>query len=558
MENKIKTDSWVDNVEIKDENFLGRKTLDYSSFSKGTTIPIRYHEKFLNCISVTLKRGDRVKVKLFIEDIEYNGVLRWPNAKDRKGITIQLIYSQGKKIEDILKRRCKISYEYIMNYYNDRKKKPTVIPDEYKEYIDFYKGDEVNSFIMKLITKDEGGSEEDEFVEEEEDDFIDEINEMGSIKDEVHHVYNYIRSKGFYYDESLIKNLYISLRTRPFVILSGISGTGKSKLIELFAEAIGANHKNRRFNLIPVKPDWSDATDILGYRNIEGRFIPGIIVNIAYEAMKNLDKPYFICLDEMNLARVEYYFSDILSLMEGRNTNLEGEIITKEILSKEQFGSDMISFEKYGDVYIPENLYIIGTVNMDETTFQFSKKVLDRANVIEFNKVELRHSFEDLFLDKVNMKRYNNDFLKSHFLKIGECEEYKELVYEIIDKLVEINSVLEEYNQQFAFRVRDEIVFYIIYAREYNLLEFDEAFDNCIVQKILPKLNGNSNDIQEILIKLFNLFNGTNIGSDDYLGNDELQVMNKCKATSKYKLASEKIIYMLRRFMRDGFTTFWQ
>ncbi|WLC82791.1 hypothetical protein KTC97_11670 [Clostridium estertheticum] len=118
--------------------------------------------------------------------------------------------------------------------------------------------------------------------------------------------------------------------------------------------------------LVPVRPDWSDATDLLGYRNIENKFVPGIIIDVAYEAMKNIDKPYFLCLDEMNLARVEYYFSDILSTMETRSIK-DDEIITQRLLSRAQFGKDERAYDKYGDVYIPQNLYIIGTVNMDKS-----------------------------------------------------------------------------------------------------------------------------------------------------------------------------------------------
>ncbi|WP_309245292.1 McrB family protein [Clostridium estertheticum] len=191
-------------------------------------------------------------------------------------------------------------------------------------------------------------------------------------------MYKYITSKGFYYTKNLITNFYLSLKTKPFVILSGISGTGKSKIVELFAQAVGANRDNQRFKLVPVRPVWSDATDLLGYRNIENKFVPGIIIDVAYEAMKNIDKSYFLCLDEMNLARVEYYFSDILSTMETRNIK-DDEIITQSLLSRAQFGKDERAYDKYGDAYIPQNLYIIGTINMDENTFPFSKKVLDRA-----------------------------------------------------------------------------------------------------------------------------------------------------------------------------------
>ena len=160
------------------------------------------------------------------------------------------------------------------------------------------------------------------------------------------------RAKLFTY---IFKYFYLCLKTKPFVILSGISGTGKSKMVKLFAEALGANSKNNRFKMIPVKPEWSDSTDLLGYRNIEGNFILGIITSIAYSAIKNPKFPYFICLDEMNLARVEYYFSDILSLMETRRRDSNFKIVTEKFFSKEQFGKDKEAFEKYKDIYIPDN-----------------------------------------------------------------------------------------------------------------------------------------------------------------------------------------------------------
>ncbi|MCI7442529.1 MAG: AAA family ATPase, partial [Clostridium sp.] len=324
----------------------------------------------------------------------------------------------------------------------------------------------------------------------------------------------------------------------------------KSKIVQLFAEAIGAN-----FKMVPVKPEWSDSTDLLGYRNIEGKFIPGIITSIAYDAIKNPKFPYFICLDEMNLARVEYYFSDILSLMETRKMKENSNIVTEKLLNKEQFGTDRESFEKYKDVYIPENLYIIGTVNMDETTFPFSKKVLDRANVIEFNKVNLFYDFENTSSKKEEYWIYDNEFLKSEFLKLADCKEYKDIAIKVIDELVKINSILERYNKQFGLRIRDEIVFYMIYALKDNVMDFNKALDYCILQKILPKISGSDIEVFDILIKLFNLFNNTKY--DINLEKEQLKEMNKEVNSSKYKLTSEKLINMIRRFIENGFTTFW-
>jgi MoxR-like ATPase len=376
---------------------------------------------------------------------EFSGVVLWPSSKGRSGMTVQLRYS-NKALLEILKEKLEVSYDYIVQYEKENDKKPSTIPEEYQEYIDFYKGDKIDTFMLELIPKSKSKPEDEELEDDVilEDELDNEFVTINNINSEITYIHNYITSKGFYYTKDLITNFYLSLKTKPFVILSGISGTGKSKIVELFAQSVGANRDNQRFKLIPVRPDWSDATDLLGYRNIENKFVPGIIIDAAYEAMKNVDKPYFLCLDEMNLARVEYYFSDILSSMETR-TIIDDEIITQKLLSKAQFGKDERAYDKYGDVYIPQNLYIVGTVNMDETTFPFSKKVLDRANTMEFNKVDLKYNFDRVELDEISSKNYHNDFFKSQYLKISKCrnEEINNLAYGFLSRTylaAEINN----------------------------------------------------------------------------------------------------------------------
>ncbi|MDV4151761.1 AAA family ATPase [Clostridium sp. AL.422] len=555
------SDSWCD-IDINDSTFLGRKRTDYSSFYMGTTIPLRYHEVFLSNLSEELHKGKSIKVKLIINDKIYRGQVVWPASKGRSGVTIQLKYSE-KALLELLRTKLEVSYRYIMNYLKEENKKPKDIPDEYKEYIDFYKGDELNTFILKLVNREMiDGIEDEELQIVDENENYDKDNEVINnfiVSELVKDIYNYIKSNGFIYDLELINNIYVSLKTKPFIILSGISGTGKSKLVELFANALGATISNGRFNLIPVKPDWSDSTDILGYRDIEGKFNPGIISKIAYKAMLNPEVPYFICLDEMNLARVEYYFSDILSLIETRRFNDDNEIITNNLLSKEQIGRDAAAISKYGDVYIPQNLYIIGTVNMDETTFPFSKKVLDRANTIEFNEVNLDYSFDDEeSIEKPISKVYHNDLLKSEFIKISQCKLYKDIAAKVINDLIDINNVLESHNQHFGYRVRDEIVFYMIYSLRDNLMTYEEAFDYCVTQKILPKISGSSDETLDVLKELFSLFNNYNFRNNDYLDNNVIKAMENSVENSSYKLTNKKLIYMIRRFIRDGFTSFWQ
>lgn len=391
------------------------------------------------------------------------------------------------------------------------------------------------------------------------------------IRDVIKYIHDYIASKGYEYSIDIIKNLYLSLKTKPFVILYGISGTGKSKLVELFAEAIGATREDGTYNLIPVRPDWSDASELIGYRNIESKFQPGILTNIIKEAVKHKEIPYFVCLDEMNLARVEYYFSDILSIMETRDKKDE-EVKTDKLIRSELFGGDLEAVESFGDLYIPENLYIIGTVNMDETTFPFSKKVLDRANTIEFNEVNLDYDF-DREEDELHPKICSNKLLLSEYIKIAECKEKKNTAKDVIKQLNKINEILRKCDMQFAYRVRDEVVFYVIYAAHEELMDFDKALDYAIKQKILPRIGGSSEEIEKCLLELFIYCSkmDQNTFTSDYIDEDILKKMSKYledekkklkedskeNSVCKYPISSEKILKMLWRFNKDGFTTFW-
>lgn len=140
--------------------------------------------------------------------------------------------------------------------------------------------------------------------------------EQLSTKDTLDQIKKYIAAKGFTFNEGLVENYYLSLKSKPFVILAGTSGTGKTRLVRLFAEAIGATSQNGRYKLVSVRPDWSDSSDLFGHVNLNDKFIPGAIIDFVKQAELDSRNPYFLCLDEMNLARVEYYLSDILSIIE--------------------------------------------------------------------------------------------------------------------------------------------------------------------------------------------------------------------------------------------------
>ncbi len=376
-----------------------------------------------------------------------------------------------------------------------------------------------------------------------------------TVKDTISRIKNYIEAKGFSYSDGLIENFYLSLKSKPFVILAGTSGTGKTRLVRLFAEAVGANSGNGRYKMVSVRPDWSDSSDLFGHVDLNGKFIPGAIIDFVKRAELDSTHPYFLCLDEMNLARVEYYLSDFLSVIETRDSQA-GHIVSDPLVSGTYYGSDAAAAGKYGTVPFPENLYVIGTVNMDETTFPFSRKVLDRANTIEFSFVDLTPPTEwaSEMLAPLNL---SNGFLKTEYLLLAQCADQQEAVNSYCLELQRLNRILQEANAHVGYRVRDEVVFYLLNNKAAELLPENEAIDNEIMQKILPRIQGSSASIKNMLCELFRVCAG------DYEGqNTESDLSSKMmtvaqKPDCKYPKSAQKIAFMVRRFEEDGFTSYW-
>ena len=644
--------------KVDNPHILGRKYVDKSLLQQGTTIPLYLVESFLENISNNkIPLGTQVNVKIIIENVKYDNNIRNVNRSKVNSDTIQLMFRKKSGILDYLNDK----FKYTANLLQENDKVET------DEYIDFYKGEEINEFICKLnthkssyeyfidniksqkmnksykiallscfikdnkiadsVTYDEifdslkiyySNSKHREDLREIKDlelwnknkyiskmketamkylpkeYFIqDNENEQYSLSDDikqyienpefiqqfknaiaflenkyfgeenmkqlkvtsqskkeiVDNIFKYISSQGYEYSKELISNLYLSLKTKPFVILAGISGTGKSKIVRLFAESLGATVENNQFNMISVRPDWNDSTELIGYKNLESKFIKGKLTQIIEEASQNLDNPYFVCLDEMNLARVEYYLSDYLSVIESRR-KVDDKIVTDKLI----YDSEIDEEETLS---LPENLYIVGTVNMDDTTFQFSRKVLDRANTIEFSEVNLENLFGLTSIEENVDKSIEvyNDFLKSTYLKTIDIEdEYRDYAIEINKKIIDINNILKKSQKQFAYRVRDEILFYMIENKKANLLDENEAFDYQIMQKDLPTISGSENLVKETLVNLFNFVCEKEILNDSDIEEAE-QFLNS--QDIKYKKSAEKIIYMLKGYNYDGYASYW-
>lgn len=384
---------------------------------------------------------------------------------------------------------------------------------------------------------------------------------MSETQKTINHIKSYIQSEGFTYEGNLIENFYLSLKSKPFVILAGTSGTGKTRLAKLFAESIGATEENGQYKLVPVRPDWSDSSDLFGHLDLNDQFVPGAIIDFIKEASvpENISKPYFLCLDEMNLARVEYYMSDFLSIIETRDFDSNKRIKTSALMSPEKYGTKGDAATKYGNLCLPENLYIVGTVNMDETTFPFSKKVLDRANTIEFSLVDLMPKFEEQN-ENIEPEVQDNDFLKSEYLKIAECASEKDFITKWTKNLIAINTVLENASLHVGYRVRDEIMFYMLNNKNAgDLMSPEEAFDHEIMQKILPRIQGSSQSIKDVLCELFKICAGdySDISDKNDSASQQMLYFIESSTSIKYINSAKKIQFMTRRFEEDGFTSYW-
>ena len=226
-----------------------------------------------------------------------------------------------------------------------------------------------------------------------EDEFQAIIDRMGGVRlseiEMLSHIKRYIAARGYYFDDETLYNYHICLKTRPFVILAGLSGTGKSKLSQLYAEAIGHTVSEGRYLRLAVRPSWNDDRYLLGYFNtISNDYVTEPALDFILDAEADRRNLYFFCLDEMNLAHVEYYFSQFLSAMEEENPAdrriiLYGRSLEKRLANQ----SSRPGIDR--TVFLPTNLLFTGTINVDETTQPISDKVIDRANTIEFFQVAL-------------------------------------------------------------------------------------------------------------------------------------------------------------------------
>jgi MoxR-like ATPase len=329
-----------------------------------------------------------------------------------------------------------------------------------------------------------------------------------------------VLDSGFNFKEALLDGFLAALISKPFTILTGASGTGKTKIAELLAKHL-SDEAASSYATVPVGADWTDNRNVLGFVNHlrddgmgEGQaiFQSTKVLDLLLNADKNPDYPHFLILDEMNLSHVERYFSDFLSVMEQKDGELklhsEGDL---RLLRSQD---DKIGVPQA--LAYPKNLFVIGTVNIDETTYMFSPKVLDRANVIEFTV-----SAEDIGVFLAEPKAYQDieraeEGIAEGFLDLarkareadwGTLEEPASK--DIAAHLLNLFKILKAGRFEFAYRTAKEVNTYLRVCRHlstnsaaWDAGSWSEDLDDQILQKLLPKLHGSVGRVGGLLAAL--------------------------------------------------------
>lgn len=375
-------------------------------------------------------------------------------------------------------------------------------------------------------------------------------------------------------EASFFRPYITAIKSKPFLLLAGISGTGKSRIVRELARACWEEdsdeykaQKPKNFEMVQVKPNWHDSSELIGYvSRVSGKaeFVAGDFLKFVARAWEDQDTPYFLCLDEMNLAPVEQYFAEYLSVVESRKCGEDGVVTTDPILKKEDaewyfnltaaITSDenvRKRFNKDG-ICIPQNLIVVGTVNMDETTFSFSRKVLDRAMTIEMNEVNLHGG---LTKRHESIGKLGKDELVGSAVEgVDVYDDYTDVCNTALSYLQKVNDVLEGTPFKIAYRTRNEFLLYVVNNLPYNKDKdgndlpqgyvIARALDEITSMKILSRIEGDDTKVKDSLLNALSqvIADGLNTITDEE---------HPVKSVSVAKLDE------MKNRLQSGYTSFW-
>lgn len=346
-----------------------------------------------------------------------------------------------------------------------------------------------------------------------------------------------VAESGFNFSPLQVTTFVTAVRSNPFVILAGPSGTGKTHLPMILAETTQS-----RCEIVSVKPNWTDSSDLLGYVDLHGNFQQGVFTKFLREANADLGTQYFFILDEMNLARIEYYFAEVLSAMETMKFDDEtGTSFSRPLLAH------MNLEEAWSQVRLSSNVTIVGSINLDETTNALSPKVLDRAFVLDFSEVSL--ATFGVKKSTQSLVKWSSELWGSRRVPISSQLDPATVSWatDIAKQLEAINRILSPGGVGFAYRLRDHVLQFLLAARdlqtEFRSLAGDNytAMDIALYCKVLPRIEGSNIRLQSLTAELSEFL-------EQATGSEGREPFLRCR---------RKLDEMLQRFDSSGYISFW-
>ena len=380
---------------------------------------------------------------------------------------------------------------------------------------------------------------------------------------------------------SLYRPYITAIKSKPFLLLAGISGTGKSRIVRELARACWDKNskeynaqKPKNFEMVQVKPNWHDSSELLGYVSRVGEmpvYVAGDFLKFVAKAWEEPKVPYFLCLDEMNLAPVEQYFAEYLSVIESRKADSDGNITTDPILKKSKedwyrvLTSELTDDDELRNrfledgICIPQNLIVVGTVNMDETTFSFSRKVLDRAMTIEMNEVNLSGGLANKYeqIGKLGAAELIGNAVEG----VDIYSSYKSVCDTAIAYLQKVNDKLEGTPFKVAYRTRNEVLLYVVNNLPYNSDEDSDdlkqeyviarALDEITNMKILSRIEGDETKVSKTFLE--------DLGKAIKEGLEEIfdGPFDKVESDEAFKSVSLAKLDEMKKRLESGYTSFW-
>ncbi|MEM1043152.1 MAG: AAA family ATPase [Bacteroidota bacterium] len=363
-----------------------------------------------------------------------------------------------------------------------------------------------------------------------------------------------VEARGFVYQPWHVAAYVTALRTKPFVLLAGVTGVGKSRLPVLVAEATGGHTR-----LLPVRPDWTDSAEVLGYTDLPGAFRPGVLLAAARAAAERPDRYAVAVLDEMNLARPEHYLAEVLSRIEGRQPAPGG-------------GFESAPLTAASDVRLPANLGLVGTVNMDESAFGFSRKVLDRAFTLELSDVDLG-TWHAAQAQPPTSDPWPVAAWWPRAVTLGGLgalsKPERQRVERVVGVLAEADALLAPAGLGLGYRLRDEAALFVLHAAEtpgaFRTRDGEPVapLDLALFLKLLPRIAGGSRSVRRALFALLGwATDGTSLVSED----DAREVVDawdragraSALAEARYPRTAARLALMANRLQADGFASFWE